>query len=203
VRSNTPVVAIDPVKDSTIPSVTADNLAGATAAVEHLLSLGHRRIGFIAGRSSLQAASSREEGYHRALAQAGVAIDPTLVARGDFQPETAVPLARALLESPDRPTAIFAASDGMALKVLDVARELGLSVPGDLSIVGFDNVPESALAQPALTTVDQSMYHLGYEAARLLTALVTGALEGPHQVLLPVRLVVRSSTAPPRSTTHL
>ncbi|GAA4463212.1 LacI family DNA-binding transcriptional regulator [Phytohabitans houttuyneae] len=202
VHSSTPVVAIDPVKDSTIPSVTADNLTGATAAVGHLIGLGHRRIGFIAGRSSLQAASSREEGYHRALARAGIAVDPGLVRRGDFQPDTAVPLARALLDSPDRPTAIFAASDGMALKVLDVARELGLSVPDDLSIVGFDNVPESALAQPALTTVDQSMYQLGYEAARLLTALVTGAPEGAHQVLLPVKLVVRGSTAPP-GTTHL
>jgi LacI family transcriptional regulator len=201
VHSSTPVVAIDPVKDSTIPSVTADNLSGATAAVDHLLDLGHRRIGFIAGRANLAAAASREEGYRKALAREGIAVDPSLIGRGDFQAETVVPLARALLDSPDRPTAVFAASDGMALKVLEVARGLGLSVPGDLSIVGFDNVPESALAQPALTTVDQSMYQLGYEAARLLTSLVTGASEGQHQVLLPVRLVVRSSTAPPRSTT--
>jgi LacI family transcriptional regulator len=203
VRSSTPVVAIDPVADSAIPSVTADNLTGATAAVEHLLGLGHRRIGFIAGRSSLAAASSREEGYRRVLTRAGIAIDPSLIGRGDFRPETAVPLARALLDLRDRPTAIFAASDGMALKVLDVARERGLDVPGDLSIVGFDNVPESALAQPGLTTVDQSMYQLGYEAAQLLTSLLTGVPQVPHQVRLPVRLVVRGSTAPPRSTTHL
>jgi LacI family transcriptional regulator len=202
VQSSTPVVAIDPVRDSTIPSVTADNLSGATAAVEHLLGLGHRLIGFVAGRSSLAAAASREEGYRRALARAGIAIDSSLVGRGDFQPETAVPLAHALLDLPERPTAIFAASDGMALKVLDVARARGLSVPEDLSIVGFDNVPEAALAQPALTTVDQSMFQLGYEAARLLTSLVTGASNGRDQVLLPVRLVVRGSTAPPRSTTH-
>jgi len=202
VRSSTPVVAIDPVLESTIPSVTADNLTGATAAVEYLIGLGHRRIGFIAGRSSLAAASSREQGYRQALARADIAVDPSLIGRGDFHPETAVPLARALLDSPDRPTAIFAASDGMALKVLDVARERGFSVPGDLSIVGFDNVPESALAHPALTTVDQSMYRLGYEAARLLSSLVTGGSEAPHQVLLPVRLVVRDSTAPPSSTTH-
>ena len=202
VRSSTPVVAIDPVLESTIPSVTADNLTGATAAVEYPIGLGHRRIGFIAGRSSLAAASSREQGYRQALARADIAVDPSLMGRGDFHPETAVPLARALLDSPDRPTAIFAASDGMALKVLDVARERGFSVPGDLSIVGFDNVPESALAHPALTTVDQSMYRLGYEAARLLRSLVTGGSEAPHQVLLPVRLVVRDSTAPPSSTTH-
>ncbi|WP_182908870.1 LacI family DNA-binding transcriptional regulator [Microbispora sp. H13382] len=201
VRSSTPVVVIDPVRDSTVPSVTADNLAGATQVVEHLLGLGHRRIGFIAGRSSLAAAWSREEGYRRALAEAGVPADPTLIGRGDFNPESAIPLARALLERPDRPTAIFAASDGMALKVLEVAKELGLDVPGDLSVVGFDNIPESALAEPALTTVDQSMYRLGHEAARMLKSLVTGEWEGPRQILLPTRLVVRGSTAPPRITT--
>lgn len=198
-RSNTPVVAIDPARDSTVPSVTADNLAGGTAVVEHLLALGHRRIAFIAGRSNLEAAWLREEGYRRALAAAGVPVDPTLIARGDFNPEAAVPLARALMDREDRPTAIFAASDGMALKALDVAKELGLSVPGDLSLAGFDNIPESALSDPGLTTVDQSMYRLGFEAARMLRSLVNGNWEGPHQIVLPIRLVVRGSTAAPRT----
>ncbi|GAA5051483.1 LacI family DNA-binding transcriptional regulator [Thermocatellispora tengchongensis] len=199
VRSSTPVVVIDPARDSTVPSVTADNLTGATAVVEHLLGLGHRRIGFIAGRSNMAAAWSREEGYRRALAEAGVPVDPTLIGRGDFNPESAVPLARALLDRADRPTAIFAASDGMALKALEVAKGMGLSVPGDLSVVGFDNIPESALAEPGLTTVDQSMYRLGYEAARMLKSLVSGEWEGPTQVVLPTRLVVRGSTAAPKS----
>ncbi|MBE3015924.1 LacI family DNA-binding transcriptional regulator [Microbispora sp. NEAU-D428] len=202
VRSSTPVVVIDPVRDSTVPSVMADNLAGATTAAEHLLGLGHRRIGFITGRSNLAAAWSREEGYRRALTEAGVSVDPALIGRGDFNPESAVPLARALLGRADRPTAIFAASDGMALKVLEVAKELGLSVPGDLSVIGFDNIPEAALAEPGLTTVDQSMYRLGYEAARMLKGLVTGEWEGPRQILLPTRLVVRGSTAPPKITTR-
>ncbi|MEW9528746.1 LacI family DNA-binding transcriptional regulator [Microbispora sp. NPDC049125] len=202
VRSSTPVVVIDPVRDSTAPSVTADNLAGAIQVVEHLLGLGHRRIGFIAGRSSLAAAWSREEGYRTALAETGVPVDPTLIGRGDFNPESAIPLARALLERPDRPTAIFAASDGMALKVLEVAKGLGLDVPGDLSVAGFDNIPESALAEPALTTVDQSMYRLGHEAARMLKSLVTGEWEGPRQIVLPTRLVVRGSTAPPKHATR-
>ncbi|MEO3814099.1 LacI family DNA-binding transcriptional regulator [Sphaerisporangium sp. B11E5] len=199
-RSSTPVVVIDPVRGSTVPSVTADNLSGATSAVEHLLGLGHRRIGFIAGRSSLEAAWSREEGYRKALTAAGVPVDPSLICRGDFNPESAVPLAHALLDRPDRPTAIFAASDGMALKVLDVARELGLDLPGDLSVVGFDNIPEGAFAEPGLTTVDQSMYRLGYEAARMLKSLVTGEWEGRSRIQLPTNLVVRGSTAPPRST---
>ncbi|GAA3210807.1 LacI family DNA-binding transcriptional regulator [Nonomuraea helvata] len=198
-RSNTPIVAIDPVRDSTVPSVTADNLAGGTTVVEHLLALGHRRIAFIAGRSNLEAAWLREEGYRRALASAGVPVDPTLIARGDFNPESAVPLARALMDREDRPTAIFAASDGMALKALEVAKELGLSVPGDLSLAGFDNIPESALCDPGLTTVDQSMYRLGFEAARMLRSLVNGNWEGPHQIVLPIRLVVRGSTAAPRT----
>ncbi|MFB4284646.1 LacI family DNA-binding transcriptional regulator [Nonomuraea sp. MTCD27] len=199
VRSGTPVVIIDPARGSTVPSVTADNLTGATTVVEHLLGLGHRRIGFIAGRSSLAAAWSREEGYWKALAEAGVPADPELIARGDFNPESAAPLARALLDRADRPTAIFAASDGMALKTLEVAKDLGLDVPGDLSVVGFDNIPESALAEPGLTTVDQSMYWLGYEAARMLKSLVRGNWEGPSQIVLPTRLVVRGSTAAPRT----
>lgn len=198
VKSTAPVVAIDPVRDSTVPSVTADNLNGAVTAVRHLLELGHRRIGFIAGRSSLAAAWAREEGYRQALSQAGIPIDPTLIGRGDFHPETAIVPARELLESTHRPTAIFAASDGMALKVLEVAGQLGLDVPGDLSIVGFDNVPESALANPALTTIDQSMHRLGFEAARLLQALVYGSTDEPHPVLVPTRLIIRASTAPPR-----
>ncbi|MEE6262569.1 LacI family DNA-binding transcriptional regulator [Plantactinospora sonchi] len=200
VQSRTPVVVIDPARNSTTPSVTADNLAGATAAVEHLLGLGHRRIGFIAGRASMAAAWLREEGYRAALTRAGLPVDQTLIAGGDFNPESAAPLARNLLDRADRPTAIFAASDGMALMVLEVANKLGLSVPGDLSVVGFDNIPESAVAEPSLTTVDQSMYQLGYEAARMLKSLVTGDWEGPREMVLPTRLVVRNSTAPPGST---
>ncbi|MEO3746448.1 LacI family DNA-binding transcriptional regulator [Plantactinospora sp. B5E13] len=200
VQSRTPVVAIDPARNSTTPSVTADNLAGATAAVEHLLGLGHRRIGFIGGRASMAAAWVRGEGYRQALVGAGLAVDPTLVAGGDFNPDSAAPLARNMLDRADPPTAIFAASDGMALKVLEVAESLGLAVPGDLSVVGFDNIPESALATPALTTVDQSMYQLGYEAARMLTSLVTGDWEGSRTMVLPTRLVIRDSTAPPRNT---
>ncbi|TMR13880.1 LacI family transcriptional regulator [Nonomuraea turkmeniaca] len=199
VRSGTPVVVIDPARGSTAPSVTADSFAGGTAVVEHLLGLGHRRIGFIGGRASLEAAWSREEGYRTALAEAGVPIDPQLIVRGSFNPESAAPLARALLEKADRPTAIFAASDGMALKALQVAKDLGLDVPGDLSVAGFDNIPESALAAPGLTTVDQSMYRLGYEAARMLKSLVRGDWEGPSQTVLPTRLVVRGSTAAPRN----
>lgn len=197
VQSSTPVVAIDPVRDSTMPSVTADNLTGAVSAVNHLLGLGHRRIGFIGGRSSLAAAWAREEGYRTALSNAGLVINPSLIGRGDFHPETAIAPARALLDSPDRPTAIFTASDAMALMVLEVARELNLDVPSDLSVVGFDNIPESALAQPALTTIDQSIHRLGYEAARLLQELVAGSPEEPLQRFVPTELVVRGSTAPP------
>jgi len=198
VKSTAPLVAIDPVRDSTIPSVRADNFSGAVAAVDHLLELGHERIGFIAGRRSLAAAWAREEGYREALTRAGIPVDPTLIGGGDFHPEAVIAPARELLASADRPTAIFAASDGMALKVLEVARELGLDVPRDLSIVGFDNVPESSLADPALTTIDQSMHRLGFEAARLLQALVSGTADESRQVIVPTRLIVRDSTSPPR-----
>lgn len=198
VKSSAPVVAIDPVRDSALPSVTADNFAGAVAAVDHLLELGHRRIGFIAGRPSLAAAWAREEGYRQALTRAGIPIDPSLIGRGDFHRETAIAPSRALLGAENRPTAIFAASDGMAMKVLEVAQEMGLDVPGDLSVVGFDNVPEAAFSSPALTTIDQSMHRLGFEAARLLRELVYDNAVGPRQILVPTQLIVRDSTAAPR-----
>lgn len=200
VRNRAPVVAIDPVRGSRMHAVMADNFAGSVVAVEHLLALGHRRIGLIGGRVTLAAAWSREEGYRHALDQAGIDIDETLIGRGDFHPDTAVAPANALLDLAEPPTAIFAASDGMALKVLEVARARGLDVPGDLSIVGFDNIPESALSNPPLTTVDQSVRRLGYEAARLLMSLVIHPAHDIHQVLVPTELVVRGSTGPPRTS---
>ena len=138
-------------------------------ATRHLLRLGHRRIGFLAGRRDLESARRREAGYRAALDEAGIAFDPELVAVGGFTEETAAAPARALLAArPDRPTAIFAANDLSAIQVHAHRRRARLRVPDDLSVVGFDNIPESALTDPPLTTVDQSIQALGDEAVRLL-----------------------------------
>ncbi len=190
-----PVVAIDPhAGPANMPTVDADNLAGAVLATEHLLRLGHRRIGFLGGRPDLESARLREEGYRTALEAAGIAVDPDLVRVGGYRRPTAIAPARELLTLPDRPTAIFAANDLSALGTMDVARELGLSIPGDLSVVGFDNVPESALTDPPLTTVAQPMQQMGSQAVELLIHLMDGTGERSTHVRLPTELVERGST---------
>jgi LacI family transcriptional regulator len=194
VTVSVPVVAVDHnVRSRTMATVDSDNLNGAIAATEHLIRLGHRRIGFLAGRPDLESARLREQGYARALEAAGIAFDPGLVRIGGYQPETARDGARELLLHTPRPTAIFAANDASAIETITVARSLGLHVPGDLSVVGFDNVPESALCEPPLTTVEQAIQQMGYEAVRLLLGLVEDPLAEPAQVVLPTRLVERSS----------
>jgi LacI family transcriptional regulator, galactose operon repressor len=194
VTLSVPVVAVDHnVRSHTMATVDSDNLSGAIAATEHLIQLGHRRIGFLAGRVDLESARLREQGYARALEAAGIAFDSGLVRIGGYQPETARDAARELILHTPRPTAIFAANDASAIETIAVASSLGLRVPDDLSVVGFDNVPESALCEPPLTTVEQAIQQMGYEAVRLLLGLIEAPSAEPAQVVLPTRLVERSS----------
>ncbi len=192
--SSIPVVAVDPHRGpSGPPTVDSDNLEGARAATAHLLALGHRRIGFLGGRPDLESARLREQGYREALAEAGVPFDPELVRVGGYRPDLADSPAHELLSLPERPTAIFAANDLSAIRTMEVAAELGLRVPDDVSVVGFDNVPESALTTPPLTTVDQPIHRMGAEALRLVIELVEGTARETH-VRLPTTLVVRGTT---------
>jgi LacI family transcriptional regulator len=197
--AGSPVVAVDHnVRSSALPTVDSENFLGAVSAVEHLLALGHRRIGFVAGRPDLESARLREEAYRHALEQAGIPVDPALVREGGYQPEAAREATEALLALEPRPTAIFAANDVMALATIETVTARGLAIPDDVSIVGFDNVPESALATPALTTVEQPIRQMGVEAVRILTALFEDPMREPERVVLPTRLVVRRSSGPPR-----
>lgn len=200
IQAQFPVVAIDPhAGPGDLPTIDGDNLAGAVIATEHLTELGHRRIGFIAGRSDLESARLREEGYRTALVKAGIEFDPGLVRVGDYRRESSHAAARELLTLPERPTAIFAANDLSALGTLDVAAELGLRVPEDLSVVGFDNIPESALTTPPLTTVSQPLQRMGAEAIALLIRTIDGAVEtsDPREthLTLPTELVRRGTTS--------
>jgi LacI family transcriptional regulator len=189
-----PLVAVDHnVRSSTLATVDSDNLSGAITATEHLIRLGHRRIGFLAGRPDLESAQLREQGFRRALDAAGIPFEPDLVRVGGYQAETARQAARELLVSERRPTAIFAANDASAIETIAVARALGLTVPGDLSVVGFDNVPESALCEPPLTTIEQSIQKMGHEAVRMLIGMIEAPSTPPGQVVLPTRLVERGS----------
>ena len=190
----TPVVAVDPhVGASSFPTVASDSLSGAMAATEYLISLGHRRIGQLSGRPDLRSSELREQGYRQALDEAGIRFDPNLVRVGGYDPDTALVPARELLTLPDRPTAIFAANDVSAIQTMNVARELGIAVPEQLSVVGFDNIPESVLAEPALTTIDHAIQDQGFEAALMLIRLIDEPGTGQTDVRLPTRLVIRQS----------
>jgi len=192
-----PVVAVDPhTGPAGFPTVDADNAAGAMVATQHLLDLGHRRIAMLGGREDLESARLREKGFREAMAAAGVPVDPALVRVGGYRPETASVPARELLSLADRPTAVFAANDISAIRTIEVAHELGLRVPADLSVVGFDNVPESALCTPTLTTIAQPLHDIGATALRMLVELIAGREPTPEHVCLPTQLVVRDSTGP-------
>lgn len=194
--TSVPVVSIDP---HTGPeghaAIDSDNVGGARAATEHLIGLGHRRIAHIRGRDDLASAELRETGYRESLAAAGIPFDPGLVRVGGYQTALSAEVARELLTRPDRPTAVFAANDISAIGVLEVAHELGLRVPEDLSVVGFDDVPLAANARPPLTTVAQPLHDLGAEAVRMLLDMLSGRTV-PSHVQLPASLVVRASTGP-------
>jgi LacI family transcriptional regulator len=193
-----PVVAVDHnVGSSTLPWVDSDNLHGAVAATEYLLGLGHRRIGFLAGRPDLESARLRERGYLMALDAAGISVEQTLVRVGGYQPDSAEEAARSMLQGDDRPTAIFAANDVSAIAAMEAGRTLGLAVPRDLSVIGFDNVPESALCEPPLTTIEQPIQEMGFQAVEMLIGLIEKREDLATQRMLPTRLVVRGSCARP------
>lgn len=197
VRDGVPVVAIDPhAGPSGIPTVDSDNFAGAVTATEHLLALGHRRIGFLGGRPDLESARLREVGFRTAMERAGVAVDPALVRVGGYRRESADRPAHELLELADRPTAVFAANDLMAIATLEAATDLGLVVPRDLSVIGFDDIPEAAATTPGLTTVAQPIQQMGSEAICLLVELMAGREVPAQHVRLPTRLVERGTCAP-------
>lgn len=199
VDAQIPVVAVDPhTGPSGFPTVDSDNLTGARLATEHLIGLGHRRIAFLAGRPDLESSHLRETGYRDALAAAGLPVDEALIRVGDYRSEaTRAPMSE-LLGLADRPTAVFAANDISAIAAMEVARAAGLRVPEDLSVVGFDDVPEAAGATPPLTTVRQPIQRLGAEAVTLLLALLNGERPATTHVRLDTTLVRRGSTAEPR-----
>lgn len=192
--TDAPVVAVDPHYEITeYPSVISTNREGAMEAMNYLIALGHRRIGFISGRFDLMSANRRLRGYQDSLAQAGIPLDPGLIVQGDFTAETALQYARQLLNLPQPPTAIFAANDQSALGAYQAAQEAGLSIPADLSIIGFDNIPDAAQADPGLTTVDQSIQEMGKIAVSMLVKLIEGTPLENHIVKTSTRLVVRGS----------
>lgn len=194
---NIPFVVVDPAGDPPpdVPAIGATNWAGGVAATRHLIALGHRRIAAIAGPADLMCSRARVAGYQSALQEAGLPV-PSEIGGGGFSRADGEREGRRLLASPDRPTAIVCGNDMQALGVYDAAFALGLDVPGDVSVVGFDDAPSAAWARPPLTTVRQPLQEMAEEATRLALRLRAG--EGENSRLeLATALVERASTAPP------
>ncbi len=195
-----PAILVDPDGElhAGLPSIGAGNWGGGVAATQHLVDLGHRRIGAITGPMHMLCCQARLAGYRAVLERAGIRFDPRLVGHGDFTYPTALDVALTMLHLPDPPTAIFAANDVQALAVCAAAHRRGLRIPQDLSVVGFDDVPMSQWVTPPLTTVRQPIAEIGAMAARSLLDHTGGTVDLPAgRVELATTLVVRDSTAPP------
>jgi LacI family transcriptional regulator len=194
-----PIVLVD-AHHPRLPSIVIDDARGGRLATEHLIELGHERIAFVGDTSDpgygFVASERRLEGYRAALDAAGIPLRDALQRFGPHGRRVAHRLTRELLSLPEPPTAIFAASDTQALGVLEAAGAEGLDVPGDLSLVGFDDL--EAAPYVGLTTVAQPLYESGRRGLERLLEVVAGADHGPLTERLELRLVVRRTTAPPR-----
>ncbi len=197
-RLAVPMVVVDPagVPPIDVPTIGATNWAGGLSATRHLISLGHRRIGFIAGPPHLMCSRARMDGYRGALEAAGIPFDEELVQKGNFYHEAGFEGGAALLAMENPPTAVFAASDQMALGVYEAVRQRGLRVPDDVSVVGFDDLPEARWSSPPLTTVRQPLAEMGLMAARTVLRLMRGEVVDSPRIELATEFVERDSCAP-------
>ena len=194
VSTDVPVVAVEAGPEHGIPVVSVDQIAGAAAATRHLLELGHETVFHLAGPSDFQEALHRAAGWRATLERAGARIYMPL--EGDWSARSGYELGRRLLEH-ERPTALFVANDQMALGLLRAASEAGLQVPGDVSIVGFDDLPEAAYFAPPLTTVRQEFTQLGQLSVELLLEQIGNPAATTSRTMLAPELIIRASTARP------
>lgn len=176
--------------------VDGDNVGGVEMVVRHLIELGHRHIGCIKGAPGYVSTENRWTGYLRAMAGAGLPIDPRSIATGDFTEEGGRQAAAELVENYPEMTALFAANDLMAIGALNALAEKGRKVPDNISVAGFDGIHFGRLMSPSLTTAEQPIYEMGRLAAELLIGQVRGESLPETRLTLPCRLAVRGSTAP-------
>ncbi len=196
-RRGLPCVIIDPRRqDVPLPRVTVENYHGARLGAQHLIDLGHTRIAYIKGGLDLESTHQRFQGYCDALRLAGIEVDERLVVSCDFSYAVGFRAVSTLLKE-HAPTAVLAGADLMAFGAIDAARAQGLTVPGDFSVVGFDDLPQAGQSFPGLTTVRQPLHDMGQKAARALLSLMDGQGLVMDHIRLPTELVVRNSTAPP------
>jgi len=196
IMRDVPVVVADrSLPDVEVDTVEADHYGGGYAATEHLISLGHRRIGCIAGPPVLTSSAERLRGYRGALAAHCLPADDDLVQTGDFQYTGSALAMSRLLALREPPTAVFASNDMMAVAAIHVAADLRLRVPEDLAVVGFDDIALASFSNPPLTTIAQPKQEMAETAIRLLFARISNPTAPAQRLLLPVQLVVRRSSA--------
>lgn len=196
IKSAGKVVLVDEdVPHTSVPKVFAESKRGSELATRHLLEMGHRRIGFISGPRELISASERYAGFSEVLEGAGLAVNPDWVVFGEYDEAAGQQAFRHIWQGPERPTAIFAAADVLAIGVMRGAREAGIAIPRDLSLVGFDDAPHMDLLDPPLTTVRTSSELFGKMAAQMLISSLTENHFGPRAYRVEVELVKRGSVA--------
>jgi LacI family transcriptional regulator, galactose operon repressor len=197
-ESGMPTVCLDRVlAEVNVDSVSVDNEGGSRICVQHLLSMGHRRIAIITGPTTLQTARERLQGYKEAIQSAKIAVKPELIREGDFRTESGYKLGRELLASSNRPSAVYVSNNMMALGVLRAMEELGLHCPEDVAIAMFDDFPLADVLHPRLTAVAQPAYSIGYQGAELLIERIEKKSVGnrPVRIRLTTELKIRQSTA--------
>lgn len=194
-----PFVIIDPAGDPSpdVASVGSANWSGGLQATRHLIELGHQRIAAITGPDDMMCSLARLDGYRSAMNAAGLTIDPAWIRYGDFHVDGGRERAMELLMLPEPPTAVFAGSDLQAMGVYEAARGLGIRVPEELSVVGYDDIKVAEWVSPRLTTVHQPLGRMGAEAARIVIAMAKQPPSTTPRIDLATHLVVRESTAPP------
>ncbi|GAA4429034.1 LacI family DNA-binding transcriptional regulator [Georgenia halophila] len=199
VTRNIPFVVVDTAGElpAGVPAVGSANWNGGLVATRHLLELGHRRIGVVTGPADVMCSRQRTDGHRAALDEAGIPYDPALILSGKFTAGSGYEQGLRLLDRPDRPTAIFAGNDLEAMGLLRAARDRGLRVPEDLSIVGYDDLQVAAWTTPRLTTVRQPLVDMAHTATTMLVRLAAGKPLTMPRIDLATELVVRESTAPP------
>lgn len=178
--------------------VDSDNYAGGRMATKHLLELGHRRIGMIRGSAHSVPSNDRFNGYRDAMEGHGLPVDPRFVVTIG-SPDQSLDEFRAMMSLADRPTALFAWSDDVAFKLMQCLRELGLETPGDVSLIGFDSIEACNHISPPLTSVKQPIFEMARDATQLLIAKINGEPTTRDQLIYPLTLDIRGSTAPPKS----
>jgi DNA-binding LacI/PurR family transcriptional regulator len=185
--------------DTSIPHISIDNYKATVEAIEYLISLGHTKIGTISSVNKYLSTQLRLKGYKDALAAAGIEFHPEYVeyASKDYSYRSGCASARKLLSLEDRPTAIFCISDVLAIGAINTAAEMGIKVPEDLSVIGFDDVEQTAMFSPKLTTVAQPCYELGKKSAELLITAFNQSEDVPLETVLPYQLILRESTGSP------